>query len=52
MSTSPLPLKIAKNGNLKLDLIPSYNIYDQNIKFYAFSKSMEQNIGVIFPMGY
>jgi hypothetical protein len=32
-----------------LELLKAVGIYDQNIKFYAFSKSMEQNIGVIFP---
>lgn len=32
-----------------LELLRAVGIYEQNIHFYAFSKSMEQNIGVIFP---
>lgn len=32
-----------------LELLKAVGIYDENIKFYAFSKTMEQNIGVIFP---
>ena len=32
-----------------LELLRAVGIYEENIKFYAFSKAMEQNIGVIFP---
>ena len=32
-----------------LELLRAVGIYEENIKFYAFSKTMEQNIGVIFP---
>lgn len=32
-----------------LELLRAMPIYCQNIKFYAFSKEMEKNIGVIFP---
>lgn len=32
-----------------LELLKAVGIYDQNIKFYAFSRDMEKNIGVIFP---
>lgn len=32
-----------------LELLRAVGIYDENIKFYAFSKNMESNIGVIFP---
>ncbi len=32
-----------------LELLKAVGIYDENIKMYAFSKNMEQNIGVIFP---
>jgi hypothetical protein len=32
-----------------LELLRAIGIYEKNITFYAFSKSMEQNIGVIFP---
>jgi len=31
-----------------LELLRAVGIYDENIKFYAFSKNMETNIGVIF----
>ena len=31
-----------------LELLRAVGIYEHNIKFYAFSKSMESNIGVIF----
>ena len=32
-----------------LELLKAVGIYDQNIKFYAFSRDMEKNVGVIFP---
>ena len=32
-----------------LELLRAVGIYEENITFYAFSKNMEQNIGVIFP---
>ena len=32
-----------------LELLRAVGVYEENIKFYAFSKTMEQNIGVIFP---
>ena len=32
-----------------LELLRAVGIYEENIKFYAFSKDMEKNIGVIFP---
>lgn len=32
-----------------LELLRAVGIYDENLKFYAFSKNMESNIGVIFP---
>jgi len=32
-----------------LELLRAVGIYESNITFYAFSKSMETNIGVIFP---
>jgi hypothetical protein len=32
-----------------LELLKAVGVYEQNIKFYAFSKGMEANIGVIFP---
>jgi len=32
-----------------LELIRAVGIYENNITFYAFSKNMEQNVGVIFP---
>jgi hypothetical protein len=32
-----------------LDLLRAVGIYEENIRFYAFSKNMETNIGVIFP---
>ena len=32
-----------------LELLRAVGIYEENITFYAFSKSMEQNIGIIFP---
>lgn len=31
-----------------LELLRAVGVYDENIKFYAFSKNMETNIGVIF----
>ena len=31
-----------------LELLKAVGIYDENVKFYAFSKNMESNIGVIF----
>jgi hypothetical protein len=31
-----------------LELLRAIGVYDENIKFYAFSKNMETNIGVIF----
>ncbi len=31
-----------------LELLRAVGIYEENIKFYAFSKNMETNIGVIF----
>ena len=32
-----------------LELLRAVGVYEENIKFYAFSKNMETNIGVIFP---
>jgi hypothetical protein len=32
-----------------LELLRAVGVYEENIKFYAFSKDMEKNIGVIFP---
>jgi hypothetical protein len=32
-----------------LELLRAVGVYENNIMFYAFSRSMEQNIGVIFP---
>ena len=32
-----------------LELLKAVGVYNENIKFYAFSKEMEKNIGVIFP---
>lgn len=32
-----------------LELLRAVGIYESNITFYAFSRSMETNIGVIFP---
>jgi hypothetical protein len=32
-----------------LELLRAVGVYEENIKFYAFSKEMEKNIGVIFP---
>jgi hypothetical protein len=32
-----------------LELLRAMGIYDNNVKFFCFSKSMEANIGVIFP---
>lgn len=32
-----------------LELLRAVGIYEENLTFYAFSRTMEQNIGVIFP---
>ena len=32
-----------------LELLRAVGIYEENIRFYAFSKDMEKNIGIIFP---
>jgi hypothetical protein len=32
-----------------LELLRAVGVYNENITFFAFSKEMEKNIGVIFP---
>jgi hypothetical protein len=32
-----------------LELLRAVGIYEENIRFYAFSRDMEKNIGIIFP---